>query len=80
MSKVIQIRDVPDAVHDALRAAAEARGQSLTRFMLGELEHIARRDAIVRQNVAVVRQTQKKVLGNVDRATILAVLDEGRGD
>ena len=35
MAKVIQIRDVPDDVHDALVIQAEARGLSLTKFLLG---------------------------------------------
>ena len=34
VSRVIQIRDVPDDVHDALVEAAEAQGLSLTRYML----------------------------------------------
>lgn len=80
MSRVIQIRDVPDDVHDALRGAAEARGLSLTRYMLQELEHLATRAQIVHDNAAVARATQAKVRGVVDRDAILAALHEGRGD
>jgi uncharacterized protein (DUF1778 family) len=78
--RVIQIRDVPDDVHDALTGAAEAQGLSLTRYMLRELEHLARRAQAVHANGAVIRQTQAKVRGHVDRATILTALREGRGD
>lgn len=77
---MIQIRDVPDDVHDALTEAAAARGLSLTRFMLSEMEHLAKRAQVVRDNAAVVRATQARVRGGVDRQSILAALHEGRGD
>ena len=80
MSRVIQIRDVPDEVHDALTGAAEARGLSLTKFMLRELEHLAERGQVVHDNAVVARETRSKVRGRVDRDTILAALHEGRGD
>ena len=60
MPKVIQIRDVPDDVRDALAEAADAEGLSLTRYVRRELEHLARRSRRVRDNAAVVRRTQSK--------------------
>ncbi len=78
MSKVIQIRDVPDEVRDALAAAAEAEGLSLAGYVRRELEHLAQRAQRVRENAVVVRETQNEVRGNVDRDVILSVLDEGR--
>lgn len=39
----IQIRDVPDDVRDALAAQADARGQSLQRYLLGLMTAQARR-------------------------------------
>ena len=80
VSRVIQIRGVPDDVHDALADAAQAQGLSLTRYMLRELEHLAKRSETVQANATVIRQTQAKVRGHVDRDTILATLHEGRGD
>ena len=80
MSRVIQIRGVPDDVHDALVDAAAAQGLSLTRYLVRELEHLARRAQMVDANAAVIRQTQAKVRGHVDRDTILTALHEGRGD
>lgn len=80
MPRVIQIRDVPDDVHDALRVAAEARGLSLTRFMLGELEQLARRAQVAQENAAVVRRTQAAIGDGVDRDAILAAIREGRGE
>ena len=80
MARVIQIRDVPDEVHEALVDAAAAEGLSLTRYMVRELEHLARRSQVVLANAAVVRETQAKVRGRIDRDVILTALHEGRGD
>lgn len=80
MSKVVQIRDVPDEVHDALAQAAQAQGLSLTKYVLRELEHLAQRPQVVRDNAATVRRTQQRVQGRPDREIILAVLHEGRGE
>jgi hypothetical protein len=80
MSKIMQIRDVPDEVHDALAAAAEAAGLSLTKYILRELEHLAKRAPVVESNASVIRRTQSLVHGNQDRGAILSLLHEGRGD
>lgn len=80
MSNVIHIRDVPDDVHDALTDNAREQGLSLTRYMHRELEHLAARRRIVRENAETVRRTQARVAGKTDRETILPTLHEGRGD
>lgn len=80
MPKVMQIRDVPDEVHDALAQAAQAQGLSLTKYVLRELEHLALRPQVVRDNAVTIRRTQHKVQGRPDRQMILAVLHEGRGE
>jgi len=80
MPRVIQIRDVPDDVHAALREAAQARGMSLTRYALAELERSARQAQVVRDNMTAVRHTQARVGARVDRETILAAVGEGRGE
>lgn len=79
-SKVVQIRDVPDEVHDALAEAGAAQGLSLTRYLLRELEHVAKRAQVVQNNAAVIRRTQQTVNGTPDRAQTLSVLHEGRED
>lgn len=79
MAKVIQIREVPDEVHNALAESARAEGLSLTKYMLRELEHLARLPQIARDNRTAIRRTQEKVQGTADRSTILSALDEGRG-
>ena len=78
MTRVIQVRDVPDDVHAALTAAARARGLSLMRFMLGEMEQLARQSQITSENAQVVRHTQATVGVVVDRDAILAAVREGR--
>ncbi|MHA7171959.1 hypothetical protein [Arthrobacter monumenti] len=78
MSKVIQIRDVPDDVHNSLSAAAKAQGSSLTKYVLRELEQVAARERIAERNAAVIRDTQKRVHGGVSRESILEALHDGR--
>jgi plasmid stability protein len=40
---MIQIRNVPDAVHKKLRARADAAGLSLSDYLLGELRRVLER-------------------------------------
>ena len=77
---MIQIRDVPDDVHEALQAAARARGQSLTKFVLAELEQLARRSRSVQRNAEVIARAQAGVGGTVSREEILAAVRESRGE
>lgn len=80
MAKVLHIRDVPDDVHASLTHAAETEGLSLTRYMLRELDRLARRQQVVRENAATIRRTQDQVGAPVSREAILDALHEGRGD
>ena len=41
MSKMIQIRNVPDAVHRELKARAAEQGRTLTDYLLEEIERLA---------------------------------------
>lgn len=41
--KTLQVRNVPDAVHNRLKARAAMAGQSLSDFLLAELRTIAER-------------------------------------
>jgi antitoxin FitA len=43
MSKMIQVRDVPDSVHGTLKSRAAREGMSLSDFIKRELEHVAER-------------------------------------
>jgi plasmid stability protein len=43
MSKMIQIRNVPDALHRKLKVRAAASGQTLSDYLLREMERLAAR-------------------------------------
>jgi len=80
VSKVIQLRDVPDDVHAAITHAADERGLSLTAYLKLELSRLAQRAAILEHNVDVVHRTQARMGGPVDRVTLLAAIREERGE
>lgn len=78
MSRVIQVRDVPDDVHDTLSEAAAAEGLSLNRYVLRELDQAARRRAVVAHNKHVLLEGQRQVKGKVTRAAALNALHAER--
>lgn len=78
MSKVIQIRDVPDEVHATLVRAAEAAGLSLTGYLQRELAGLANREAAIRHNMDVIYATQAKIGVQIDRQSIVDAIHEGR--
>lgn len=43
MSKMIQVRDVPESVHTTLKSRAAREGMSLSDFIKRELERVAER-------------------------------------
>jgi plasmid stability protein len=43
MAKMLQVRNVPDDVHEALRRRAAASGMTLSDFVLRELERVVGR-------------------------------------
>ena len=46
MSKMIQLRNVPDTLHRALKARAAMAGMSLSDYLLGEIKEIAERPTL----------------------------------
>jgi antitoxin FitA len=46
MSKMIQVRNVPDSVHRTLKAQAAVAGMSLSDFLLAEIRHLAERPTV----------------------------------
>jgi antitoxin FitA len=71
--KTIQVRNVPDDVHRALRARAAATGVSLSDFALGELERVAQHPP-----VAELLQRARSRAGGVQSAAIVAAIRAGR--
>jgi antitoxin FitA len=53
MSRMIQIRNVPDALHRTLKARAALEGMSLSDYLLAEIREIAERPTLseLRQRV-----------------------------
>ena len=43
MTAMIQIRDVPDALHRRLKSRAALAGMSLSDYLLSEIRHVAER-------------------------------------
>lgn len=46
MSKMIQLRNVPDALHRSLKARAALAGMSLSDYLLSEIKEIAERPTL----------------------------------
>lgn len=46
MSRMIQVRNVPDSVHRTLKAQAALAGMSLSDFLLAEIRHLAERPTV----------------------------------
>ena len=77
MPKHVQIRDVPDEVHEALRARADELGVSLTELLQRELRRM-----VGRPNRADLWREIDERDDNVvlDVAAVLRAIDEGRRD
>ncbi len=71
--KTIQVRNVPDNVHRALRTRAAAAGVSLSDFALGELERAAQRPP-----VAELLQRARSRAGGAPSRAIVAAIRAGR--
>ena len=46
MAKMIQLRNVPDALHRALKARAAMAGMSLSDYLLAEIKEVAERPTL----------------------------------
>jgi antitoxin FitA len=71
--KTIQIRNVPDDVHRALRTRAAAAGVSLSDFALAELERVASHPP-----VAELLARARTRSGGARRDSIVAAVRSGR--
>ncbi len=72
MSKMIQIRNVPDEVHKALKIRAAKGGLSLSDFLTKEVENIIKRPTI--EEVIERIRNRKKVSSKID--SVKAVREE----
>jgi len=63
MSRMIQVRNVPDQLHATLKARAALAGQSLSEYLLAELRRVAQRPTPeeLRQRLATRRAVRPRV-------------------
>lgn len=76
MSKMIQIRDVPDEVHSALKARAAREGMSLSDFLKRELEHTVTRPTM--QEWLEETRKAKPIVGKKSSAELIRELRDSR--
>jgi plasmid stability protein len=76
MSKMIQVRNVPDDVHRALKVTALAEGMSLSDYVKRELATIATQATFEEIDARI----KARGPSNLRRETILSALREARGD
>jgi plasmid stability protein len=69
MSKMVQVRNVPDALHRRLKARAAESGQTLSDYLLRELERLAARPT--RQEMLARLHSRKRVTLKTPAAVII---------
>lgn len=69
MSKMVQIRNVPDALHRKLKARAANDGQTLSDYLLAELERLAARPT--RQEMLTRLHSRRRVTLRTPAAVII---------
>jgi antitoxin FitA len=76
MSKMIQLRNVPDALHRGLKARAAMAGMSLSDYLLAEIREVAERPTLVELRERLHRR--KPVRAELDSARLLREEREAR--
>lgn len=56
MSRMIQIRNVPDALHRRLKARAALEGKSLSDYLLAEIREVAERPTVEELRARLARR------------------------
>ena len=76
MSKMIQVRNVPDALHRGLKARAAMAGMSLSDYLLAEMKEIAERPTLAELRDRLHKR--KPVLAHLDTARLVREEREAR--
>jgi len=76
MSKMIQLRNVPDALHRSLKARAALTGRSLSDYLLAEIKEIAERPTLAELRERLHRR--KGVAAELDTARLVREEREAR--
>jgi plasmid stability protein len=69
MSKMIQLRNVPDSLHRSLKARAAMAGMSLSDYLLTEIKEIAERPTLAELRDRL--RTRKAVTLSIDTARLV---------
>ena len=69
MSKMVQVRNVPDALHRKLKARAAHSGQTLSDYLLAELERLATRPT--REEMLARIHSRKRVTLKTSAAVVI---------
>ena len=69
MSKMVQVRNVPDTLHRKLKARAADAGQTLSDFLLAEMERLA--SLPTRAQMLERIRSRKRVLLNTSAAAVI---------
>ena len=69
MSKMVQIRNVPDPLHRTLKARAANAGQTLSDYLLAELERLAARPT--REDMLARLHSRKRVTLKTPAAVVI---------
>ena len=76
MSKMIQLRNVPDALHRSLKARAALAGMSLSDYLLTEIREIAERPTLAELRDRLHKR--KPVSAELDTARLIREEREAR--
>lgn len=74
MSKMIQVRDVPDDVHRTLKMRAAAAGMSLSDYIKRDLQQSAAKPTLAE----IDERVRSRGRSALTRTDIIAALDEAR--
>jgi antitoxin FitA len=69
MSKMIQVRNVPDALHRGLKARAAMAGMSLSDYLLAEMKEIADRPTLMEMRERL--HNRKPVTARIETARLV---------
>ena len=76
MSKMIQIRNVPEALHRGLKSRAAMAGMSLSDYLLAEIREIAAKPTLLELRERL--HTRKRVSAQIDTARLIREEREAR--
>lgn len=76
MSKMIQVRNVPDELHRALKIRAAAEGMTLSDYIKRELGYLAGKSTIEE----IGARNRARGPSGLKTATTVELIREGRGD